>query len=122
MTHEELERQVKDLSQRVVTLEKQNTLLSVRVKRSTLKQRRADERQNQEINYLKKVLFFMIAGVAAWSIVGVRIREVRLSDENVSVIIQIIGYVVTGGVGYAAMNQNKTHQNKLDEEDDEAPC
>lgn len=113
----ELDQIIRELSLRIKTLESQVTLLSNRTSNNTKRQKRADAIQNRKLARLEKILICMGASFTVWSIVGNRVRDVELSDENISSIIQVVGYIVTGSVGGLALSQNHKQTKREEEEE-----
>lgn len=118
---------LKELTRRVQTLENQFSLIAVRVRKNGRIARRHNSRQDKELAYLKKVLMAVVLSFGVWSIAGDRIQSAESSNgnEDVSTLVEVLGLVLSGGVGVTAISQTQRQldgSDKNDDEEDEPPC
>ena len=110
MTNEELEQKVKDLTQGISSLSERLTALSGQVEINSNLTRRQNIRQDRQLAHLKKILLGVIFSFGIWTFTGSQV-ESKVSDENLSRIIDIANIVLNGGIGVAAISQTGSDDN-----------
>lgn len=117
------DQKIKDLTQRVQTLESQYKILAIRVRKNSKLAKQRDIGHDRELVYLKKVLMGVVLSFGIWSFAGDRVQSANLSDENASTLIEVVGWVLSGGVGITAISQTQKHIEDDDEnKEDDLVC